>query len=197
MNYEMLKNDAYDSMEIYFESVPSKDVRDRLKEIGCRWHNVKKCWYSYKDEETIRCAIDGAETENNYVVEETEGYMGGGGYVGCNYRKWSCQDELKTLLIQEFKKNGIKASIRKNRGGWSYSLTITITADKKDVLVNYNGDPFDLNQYHLDRENRFTEAFKNKLILANDIIRSFNRDDSNPMVDYFYVGFYYSIHVKC
>lgn len=134
----------------------------------------------------------------NYQTITTDGYMGSVGYKGCNYHLWNYSEkELKKLLLQEFKKNGIKASIRKNRGGWSYSLTITITADKKDVLVNYNGDPFDLNQYHLDRENRFTEAFKNKLILANDIIRSFNRDDSNPMVDYFYVGFYYSIHVKC
>lgn len=133
----------------------------------------------------------------NYSVISTDGYMGSMGYKGCNYHLWNYSEkELKRLLLQEFKKNGIKASIRKNRGGWTTSLTITITADPS-VLNEYGHGTLDINYFYLDRENRFTEAFKNKLILANDIIRSFNRDNSNVMVDYFDVGFYYSIHVKC
>lgn len=134
----------------------------------------------------------------NYSVISTDGYMGSVGYKGVNFDAWVWSEKtLKSLLLQELKKNGIKASIRKNRGGWTTSLTITITATAEDFLEPYDGYPYDINHYWLDREDRFTEAFKNKLILANEIIRSFNYDKSNGMVDYFDVGFYYSIYVKC
>lgn len=133
-----------------------------------------------------------------YSVISTDGYMGSVGYKGCNYHLWDYSvKELKRLLIQEFKKNGIKATIRNNRGGWHYSLTITFTAKPTDFLEPYDGYPYQLNHYWLDREKRFTQEFKNKMILANDIIRSFNRDNSNAMVDYFDVGFYYHMQVKC
>ena len=120
----------------------------------------------------------------NYQTITTDGYMGSVGYKGVNYHLWDYSEKtLKSLLLQEFKKNGIKASIRKNRGGWHHSLTITITANPEDFLEPYDGYPYMLNEYHLDREDRFTEAFKQKMILANDIIRSFNKDNSNAMVD--------------
>lgn len=133
-----------------------------------------------------------------YKTTYTDGYMGSVGYKGENYHLWNYSEkELKRLLLQEFKKNGIKASIRRNRGGWHYSLTITITAEPSDFIEPYDGCPYALNQYYLEREDRFTDAFMEKIVLANDIIRSFNRDNSNAMVDYFDVGFYYSIYVKC
>ena len=132
----------------------------------------------------------------NYQTITTDGYMGSIGYKGCNYHLWNTEKELKNLLMQEFKKNGIKASIRRNRGGWSYSLTITITADPKDLKVDYDGYPIQTNHYRL-WDDRFTFSFNNKLNLAYSIVQSFNRDNSNSMYDYYDVGFYVGFRVKC
>jgi len=136
-----------------------------------------------------------------YTVTQTEGYMGGGGYIGCNYHLWNYSEkQLKSLLLQEFKENGIKASIRKNRGGWSYSLTITVKASENDLTENV--DDWDkqygiqCNQYR-DHDDRFTADFNRKLNLIYRIVNSFNYDKSNAMVDYFDVGFYYHVDVKC
>ncbi len=131
----------------------------------------------------------------NYQTITTEGYMGSTGYKGCNYHLWNTEEELKGLLLQEFKKNGIKASVRRNRGGWSYSLTITLTATQNDLTEEYRGYPISTNHYR-DYDSRFTEEFNKKLNLAYRIVNSFNRDGSNSMVDYFDVGFYCSFYVK-
>ena len=131
----------------------------------------------------------------NYQTITTEGYMGCPGYRGCNYRSWSSDRELKTLLSQEFKNNGIKASIKRNRGGWSYSLTITITANRSDFIA-YDGYEVAVNQYR-DHDKRFTDEFNKTLNLAYRITNSFNMDEGNSMYDYYNVGFYVSFYVKC
>ena len=138
----------------------------------------------------------------NYQTTTTNGYMGHPGYEGCNYHLWNYSEtELKKLLLQEYKKNGFKASIRKNRGGWTTSLTITLTANKSDFIIS-ELDEFELkygvqvNQYR-DYDERFTDDFNKKLNLFYQITHSFNYDESNAMVDYFNVGFYYGIYVKC
>lgn len=139
----------------------------------------------------------------NYQTITTEGYMGHPGYKGCNYHLWNYSGtELKKLLLQEYKKNGIKASIRKGRGGWTTSLTITITADKTD-FVDYAGlyewekdYGVQVNHYR-PYDDRFTFKFNQKLNLIYMITRSFNYDNSNGMVDYFDTGFYASFYVKC
>lgn len=208
MNYQIMRNTEYNSNEVYFDGVPSMEIRERLKGIGCRWHKVKKCWYSYKDESTILNAIEGNATESAnddrliYETVETDGYMGSRGYKGCNYGLWHSDTELKNLLLQEYKKNGIKATIRKNRGGWTYSLTITIKADQSvltddfdDSERHYDGT-ISVNEYR-DHDDRFTEDFNRKLNLIYRITSSFNRDDSNAMVDYFSCGFYTRFYVKC
>jgi len=63
MTYEITKNEAFKSFEIAFDGKPSEAVRDALKALKFRWHGVKKVWYGYSDEETIRTAIDDAKAE--------------------------------------------------------------------------------------------------------------------------------------
>ena len=139
----------------------------------------------------------------NYNTITTEGYMGHPGYQGENFRSWNWSEkELKRLLLQEYKKNGIKASIKRNRGGWTTSLTITITADKTD-FVDY-ADLYEwekkygvqVNHYRA-YDDRFTFKFNQKLNLIYMITRSFNYDNSNCMVDYHDTGFYVGFYVKC
>ncbi len=60
-NYTITTNPNFNSIEITFDGKPSEAIRTALKELRFRWHNVKKVWYGYKDEETVKTALDNAE----------------------------------------------------------------------------------------------------------------------------------------
>ena len=53
-----------------------------------------------------------------------------------------------------------------------------------------------INQYHIDKYNEFTPSFLRKLEAVNSIIKSFNYDESNAMVDYFNTNFYWDIDTR-
>ena len=63
MEYTITRNEAFNSLEISFEGKPAEAVRDALKALRFRWHNKRRVWYGYTDEETARAAIDNAGTE--------------------------------------------------------------------------------------------------------------------------------------
>lgn len=61
MTYTINTNPEFNSLEITFDGKPSETVRNILKEMRFRWHSVKKVWYGYKDEETVKTALETAE----------------------------------------------------------------------------------------------------------------------------------------
>ena len=61
MTYTITNNPEFKSLEILFDGKPSEAIRTALKELRFRWHGVRKVWYGYKDEETVRNAITAAE----------------------------------------------------------------------------------------------------------------------------------------
>lgn len=134
MNYTITPNAAYNSLEISFDGKPAEAVRDALKALKFRWHNVKKVWYGYADEATARSAIDDAEKP--LEIPASKFVDGGGlydGWEGGNNRKWNSEKELKSFLLSDFKKSGIPASVRFNRSGYLTSITVTIKISASDV----------------------------------------------------------------
>lgn len=69
------------------------------------------------------------------------------------------------------------------------------TAEQQAVW-NYDRDTTDINQYHIDSEEMLTEDGKEIVRVANQVIKAFNYDDSNSMVDYFDTNFYYNLMVE-
>ena len=61
-NYTITTNTTYNSTEISFEGKPSEEIRDTLKSMRFRWHGQRRVWYGYKDEETVRAALEGKTT---------------------------------------------------------------------------------------------------------------------------------------
>lgn len=61
MTYTINTNPEFNSIEITFDGKPGEAIRNALKELRFRWHNLKKVWYGYTDEETARKAIETAE----------------------------------------------------------------------------------------------------------------------------------------
>lgn len=53
-----------------------------------------------------------------------------------------------------------------------------------------------INHYYIDKYTEYTEAFRKKLQKLNEIIKAWNFDKSNGMVDYFDTNFYYTIQTK-
>lgn len=53
-----------------------------------------------------------------------------------------------------------------------------------------------LNEYYFEKEEVFTQEFKNKLLAIRQVILSFNHDDSDIMTDYFDRGFYEHYDLK-
>ena len=69
--YTITTNPEFKSIEILFNGKPSEAIRSALKELHFRWHNAKKVWYGYKDEETVRNAIAAAEGEKTTAEAKT------------------------------------------------------------------------------------------------------------------------------
>ena len=67
---------------------------------------------------------------------------------------------------------------------------------EQQAIWNYDRDTVDINQYHIDKEDMLTEDGKEIVKVANQVIKAFNYDDSNAMVDYFDTNFYYNLKVE-
>lgn len=67
---------------------------------------------------------------------------------------------------------------------------------EQQAIWNYDRDTTDINHYHIDKEDMLTDDGKEIVRVANQVIRAFNYDDSNSMVDYFDTNFYYNLKVE-
>lgn len=81
---------------------------------------------------------------------------------------------------------------------WEYIWDLP--QEELEFLADYNiertyNDTPRLYQYHEVPE-YYSDAFKDKVNKARQIIDSYNYDNSNSMVDYFDTGFYYGFRVK-
>ena len=88
-NYHITTNNTYNSREITFDGIPSKEVREALKSLKMRWNPKKSCWYGFAQEhEIISAILDNSESETTTDDETdgatvyTDGYMGGGAVYG-------------------------------------------------------------------------------------------------------------------
>ena len=144
-------NNEHNGIEITFDGKPAEETRAALKENGFRWHRAKKIWYAKNTSERLELAqnlLEGAEIvpgtaektvtcekltpekieelKANYGTHKTgEGRYEG--WAGNNEPGAACSDqELKRMILDEFKKCGIKATARTGRGGYTTSFSFTI-----------------------------------------------------------------------
>jgi len=66
----------------------------------------------------------------------------------------------------------------------------------EEEIARYKRGKTSINHYHIDSYKVFTGAFKAKLHRVTLIAQSFNYSDSNAMVDYYDVNFYFSLYAK-
>lgn len=58
MNYTITKNDQFNSLEIKFEGKPSEAIRNELKALRFRWHQVKQVWYGFAKENALKAILN-------------------------------------------------------------------------------------------------------------------------------------------
>ena len=72
MNYTIMNNEQFNSLEIMFDGKPSEEIRTALKDLKFRWHGVKKCWYGYSTEEAVKAAIEGKASAKPEAQEKAQ-----------------------------------------------------------------------------------------------------------------------------
>jgi hypothetical protein len=97
MNMQVLKNEAQNGLELYFDTKPEQQVIEALKTNGFRWHNVKKCWFAKASEEKQKLieaitkgeatttAAETKEKVNKYGVKVGDVFMFSFGYDATLY----------------------------------------------------------------------------------------------------------------
>ena len=70
--YTINTNTEFNSIEITFNGKPTEAIRDALKALRFRWHNVKKVWYGYKTREEVEAAIKGETAKTKASPKKTE-----------------------------------------------------------------------------------------------------------------------------
>lgn len=140
MEFKIVKNDQYGSYEVYFPEKPAEEVREALKALRMRWNGKKSCWYGFASAEDITAAINSPCADDPAPVAFSvpdpvpvdvgtlyEGWEGG------NFRAWHSEKELKAFLLDDFKRAGVRASVRFNQSGYLTSLTCTLTVKAEEV----------------------------------------------------------------
>lgn len=72
MTYTINTNATFNSLEITFDSKPDEKIREALKSLKFRWHNTKKLWYGYADEQALRLALGEKSPEEKPKTKKAE-----------------------------------------------------------------------------------------------------------------------------
>lgn len=171
-NYEIKNNEQYGSKEIYFNEKPEEKIIKAMKEKKMRWNPKKSCWYGFIEDADIQ-EIFG---ESALVIPEAkfvDGYGLYDGWEGGKNRQWRSDKELKQFLLDDFKKAGIKASVRFNRAGYLTSITVTIKISEEDIKTyeEWAQLPFDVSigwNCYTDENGKIDNIFGEKFYCLPD-----------------------------
>lgn len=118
------------------------------------------------------------------------------GFKGRNY-----DSNLSTKDIAQKIRGYVKAaypdckfSVTTHYASMCSEIRVALMSGPYAAIVT-GADHVQLNQYHIERDERLTDWARAVLIDVNDCIRSYHYDDCDSMIDYFSVNFYYDLDV--
>lgn len=65
-------NDVLKGVQVYFDNIPSEEIRNKLKAAGYRWHRANKYWYAKQNENTMAVANEVCGNDEFEVEPEIE-----------------------------------------------------------------------------------------------------------------------------
>lgn len=135
--YSIIKNEQFNSNEIYFNAFPTEEERNNLKALSFRWNKAKKCWYGFATIEQIMNALNNilepvkpfeakeikAEKVNKYGVKVGDLFVASWGYeqTNLNYYQVTKIVGSEYVIISEVVPHIIET---KNYTGMSQDVTI-------------------------------------------------------------------------
>lgn len=201
MEYAINKNNDFNSLEITFAGKPDEQTRAALKANGYRWHGVRRLWYGYTDEQTIRAALDGVTTTN--TDEQT---------TNAKTPAKAAKNRLPSLWarcdisgIKQHDKNAlppvkdIAALLRKELKTRFPEVKFSITSTYNTIDAYIKASPYGREHVYKDRRTGepdeygyFEDSDELNAVQAycKALADSWNYDDSDSMTDYFDVHFY-------
>lgn len=110
---KVIRNYSANGIEIYFDAMPSEQLRNELKKSKWRWHSYKKCWYNKYSEANMQAAKRFAEPEKvtnfrSYKANTRSNWTYG------SISKWNEVSKLKELGYSVAKADGLTAFERHN-----------------------------------------------------------------------------------
>lgn len=192
---------GYKGLEVYFEKKPTADTLNTLKNGGFRWHSAKKCWYAYDNDKT-RKTLEGA-TKGENVASQTTATA-----ATETRQKMSLWERCSTANIIDRPKNmpnveiakevrkhlkerfpEVKFSLRSNHHSIDLEILQSPYGRERIFKNRITGEP-DRYGYYQDSEE--LEAVRKYF---DTYLNSYNYDNSDPMTDYFDVGFYDRVYI--
>lgn len=117
------------------------------------------------------------------------------GWEGSNYNIHLSNKDI-AARIREYAKQAwptYRFSVTKKS---CLSITISLMEAPEDVFINPNGERhIQVNPYNIDKEDSITEAARHVLSDVYSFAISYNRDDSDPMIDYHDTNFFLFITI--
>lgn len=201
-NPKIIINEKYQSKEIYFDGKPDENIRAALKSHGFRWNPKKLCWYGFASDTDLLEILGTAATDDALVIPDSsfvDGYGLYDGWQGGKNRTWSSDKELKTFLADDFKKAGIKATIRFNKAGYLTSITCTMTVKESEIIPfeDWKKDKTIGDIYHLNNWVNYTDESGNIQSIWGEKVFGMNREEPETMALYDNIlETYYNIELR-
>lgn len=118
------------------------------------------------------------------------------GFKGRNYDSNLSTKDI-AQRIREYVKTSYpdcKFSITTHYASMCSEIRVALMSGPYAAIVT-GADHVQINQYHIERDERLTDWARAVLLDVNDCIKSYHWDDSDGMIDYFDVNFYYDLAV--
>ena len=99
--YEL--NEERNGVEIYFDSIPSDEIRAELREGGWRWFKAKKCWYTRQSDEAIAFAkrvCGDTSATSAPKMKQTSNPASNMGYIMPEMNKRYCYADTVTNFLE-------------------------------------------------------------------------------------------------
>jgi len=145
--------------------------------------------------ERIDNLLAGNDIKTGFEDKAKQNYSGRG-CEGLNYHSKLDLKTIAKLLRNQFKKDfpNSKFSVRIESYSGGQHLYVNLMESDIQVLNEYIGHD-DINQFYINDSKKLTEEGKKLFNRVNDLVNSFNYDDSDSQTDYFNVNFYSSLSI--
>ncbi len=189
-NFEIRKNEQFDSLEVIFSGKPSEAVRSALKEKKFRWNRARGLWYGYAEESDLLQALTSAGESGAVSAPVPAGKIDLSGLDGLTL---DCHgSELAAVIRADLKKRGATGcTVRSSRATYDTVITVTIKLSENDfrsvdeLVARFGWLPFFRAQshgvtvsgvyYHLYGENNITCGDDEHL----DVLKAYYRERLN------------------